>query len=70
MANYYGKRTRVRGKVGTSPCETTIRARGEVYLSLGTYDIQMSRLLQTLHRTEYCFSGVWEAASASLVLIL
>ena len=62
MANYYGKRTRVRGRVGTSPCETTIRARGEVYLGLGTYDLQMSCLLLTLHRTEYCFSGVWEAA--------
>ena len=30
----------------------------------------MSCLLLTLHRTEYCFKGVWEAASASLVLLL
>ena len=47
----------------------TRRARGEVSLSLGTHDIQMSYPLLTLHRTEYCFTWVWEAASASLVVI-
>ena len=69
MANYYGKKQRARGRAGTCPCEKTIRARGEVCLSLGTYDLQMSCPLLTLHRMEYCFRGVWEAASASLVLI-
>ena len=47
----------------------TRRARGEVSLSLGTHDIQMSYPLLTLRRMEYCFRWVWEAASASLVVI-
>ena len=58
MANYYSKRQRARGRAETCPCEKTIRARGEVYLSLGAYDIQMSCPLLTLNRMEYCFRGV------------
>ena len=38
-------------------------------LSWGTHDVQTSLPLLTLHRMEYCLRWVWDAASASLMLI-
>ena len=48
---------------------TTRRARGEDSLSWGTHDVQTSYPLLTLHRMEYCLRWIWDAASASLMLI-
>ena len=38
-------------------------------MSGGTHDVQTSYPLLTLHRMEYCLRWVWDAASASLMLI-
>ena len=61
MANHDGKRI-CTWKSWDCPYETTILARGEVYLGLGTYDLQRSCLLLTVHRAENCVSGEWETA--------
>ena len=42
---------------------------GEVSLSSGTHDLQMSYPLLAMHRMEYCFRWVWKAVLASLVFI-